>query len=110
MDFEREIKDKTTCDFDERWLQSMKDVCDDKGRTLLYAAVQSRNLMLTRDLLTMGYDVDTISTRCTPLHAAVAGNSIEIAKCLIEHGADINKRTTVSYCEKTPLLIALFYK
>lgn len=63
------------------------------GYQMLGLAAFFGHLALTTALLERGASVSTASSnaqRVTPLHSAVAGKYLEIARVLIAHGADVN--------------------
>ncbi|MGA2182615.1 MAG: ankyrin repeat domain-containing protein [Bryobacteraceae bacterium] len=63
------------------------------GWTPLHLAAFFGFADIAGDLLAAGADVKARSLnamRNTPLHAAVAGNSVAVTRALLEHGADVN--------------------
>ena len=58
-------------------------------------------------LLKMGADPNVSNTGYTLLHHAISRRQLELAKLLIDHGADINR--SECYNDHTPLHIATFY-
>ena len=73
------------------------------GATALHvAATGASNARAVSRLLECGCDVDaTFRKGQTPLHLAAAAGSVDIARVLLEHGADVNSRTVEGV---TPLL------
>ncbi|TMW64652.1 hypothetical protein Poli38472_011532 [Pythium oligandrum] len=73
--------------------------------TPLHIASQENHLSCVELLLAEGKaKVDESTTdRCTPLHLACQRGNTLVAKCLLDHGADVNARTL---SDETPLLKA----
>lgn len=63
----------------------------DELRTDLHFAAQDGDLRRLRELLLKGYDINSFDDiGKTPLHYAVAFERVEVARYLIEQGADVN--------------------
>lgn len=76
---------------------------------LLMEILQDRDVDVVRDLLADGYDPDVIDGTCgwTPLiHLMVHDPDLDIAKLLIDAGADVNFKTP--WPEVSPLRMATF--
>lgn len=71
--------------------------------TLLTKAIQHKDIDTFRFLLTKGIDINKIIKKdyytCTYLFEAVQERAYDIAKVLLQHGADLNLKP----CERTPL-------
>eukprot|EP00565_Helicotheca_tamesis_P000332 CAMPEP_0185740894 /NCGR_PEP_ID=MMETSP1171-20130828/38665_1 /TAXON_ID=374046 /ORGANISM="Helicotheca tamensis, Strain CCMP826" /LENGTH=914 /DNA_ID=CAMNT_0028412825 /DNA_START=214 /DNA_END=2956 /DNA_ORIENTATION=- len=77
---------------------------DEEGRTQLYIAARDGNLVTSRDLLSMGADIDkTANNGCAPLHLASQNGHTDVVEVLCSQGADLNKS---DYSGFTPLFIA----
>lgn len=77
------------------------EATDDYGRSMLYAAVDRRNLRTAKLLIARGADVHyTRPGGRSCLMEAASDGSYEIAQLLIERGADVNARGDEGY---TPL-------
>ena len=59
---------------------------------LLYAA-DRKNFKIVSLLIKAGSKIDNLSSYGTPLFRAVRKGALDIAKLLVKHGADINKKT-----------------
>lgn len=63
---------------------------------MLHEAVAENSFEPVRRMLTLGFDVNAMTSR-TPLHEAALHGHIEMAKLLIEHGADTKIRDPYHY-------------
>jgi formylglycine-generating enzyme required for sulfatase activity len=73
------------------------------GANSLHQAVRAKDLVTLESLLTTATDLnvdDTVKNGITPLHLAAASDFFPAAKLLIEHGADVNAKTSTGF---TPL-------
>jgi ankyrin repeat protein len=68
---------------------------DSKGRTPLYLAVVTNNVVAAKILLANGADPNVKPySGNTPLHLAADRNSIDLAALLLSYGADVNAHAT----------------
>ena len=71
----------------------------------LYLAVLSKNCELVKLLIERGAKTNILlSYKWTLLHFAAKDNSVDIARCLLEHGADINAKAADG---ETPMDVAI---
>lgn len=70
-----------------------------RGQTPLSLAAKEQNVPLVNYILSLDPDVNTNvkPSSLTPLHMAAFGGCFEIAKLLLEHGADPGARTSEGY-------------
>ena len=78
------------------------DVVTDSGRTLLYEAISSNNSVLACILLDEGADINQACYGSPPLLAAVCSGYLDVARLLLERGADIGVMGSRSYRDNTP--------
>lgn len=62
------------------------------------------DLESVRQMVAAGADVNCWDMGMSPLHAAIENGNVEVARFLLEHGADVNAVTPTGW---TPLLHAL---
>lgn len=63
-------------------------------------AIMDGDLETVKKMIDMGEDVNKKSLGMTPLHFAARYNRPEIAKILLEHGANVKKRCNKGYTVK----------
>jgi ankyrin repeat protein len=88
-----------------RWPEAIHEYTSD-GFTPLQLACFFGHYDIAAFLVAEGADIHAVAKNAMsiqPLHAAVAGQSAEIVKLLIEHGADANARQQSGF---TPLMAA----
>ncbi|MBN1974174.1 MAG: ankyrin repeat domain-containing protein [Sedimentisphaerales bacterium] len=89
--------------------QNRKEILDLFSRSVtistLHAAVKLKNMEKVKEFLDKGADVNEYENGDTPLLIAVNNDSNDIAKLLLEHGADPNIGDEGSY---TPLYYAIW--
>lgn len=80
---------------------------DSKGYTPLHYAAKFGHIDSARTLMQYKTELETYSTELeeTPLFTAVDQNQLEVARFLIEQGADVNTRTTDNF---SPLSVAMY--
>ena len=81
----------------------------DSGATILQVAIRAKNIEMTQLLLEYKADANTAfnnAGRTAPLHHMLRAGNAEIAKMLINNGADINARTRY---KETSLHLAVKY-
>jgi ankyrin repeat protein len=81
---------------------------NDYGATPLHAACKDNQRLVAKALLAAGGDVNAAaeSDGFTALHVVAANGFTELAKMLIEEGADIDTRATYVHGGCTPLYVA----
>ncbi len=82
------------------------------GKTLLHVAVEREDIMMVERLISLGakLDVKSYYTRSDinfPLQKAAQCGNVEIAKLLIDNGADINIREIKGICINSALHISI---
>ena len=82
---------------------------DIEGLTVMHKAVRECDVKLINSLISEGFDLNRRERlhNMTPLHIAMKGSNIAIARLLLEHGADANLAdydgyTAIGYYEITP--------
>jgi hypothetical protein len=89
----------------ERWPQAMHEYTSD-GFTPLQLACFFGHAAVAEYLVDQGADIHAVARNAMqvqPLHAAVAGQYVEIVKLLIAHGANVNAKQQSGF---TPLMAA----
>jgi len=86
------------------WVQQYMSLAHDPtvmdqglGMNALHAAVHHRHNPIVHTLLSHGYPIDRTAAEkwhnCTALHFAVATGCMDLVRILIDHGADLNRKT-----------------
>lgn len=92
---------------------SNKNPHNNEQRTPIHFASRGDQPAVIETLLKMSeVEVDTVDSKGnTPLHVAATEGSLEAAKILLSHGADINKKTYSNwgFGQRTPLYLAQYY-
>ncbi|KAL5287879.1 Wtrw family protein [Megaselia abdita] len=101
--------------FIKRWdiLEGLADLgadiyfCDQNGISALHLAAFSGCLTSANFLITKGVDVNLQPKCYTPLHCSAFGNSVEVAKLLLNNGALLTLDTNKPNCEESLLHCAV---
>jgi ankyrin repeat protein len=107
-DFEGNI---SLCEAMKGGHELVKKLLIDNGADISYAnvaplaifAVEKNDIQLLKDVMKLGGDIVTNSTKegTTALHAAVCEGNFEIVKFLVEQGADMDKQDKVGWTPRT---------
>uniref|UniRef100_T1H3H4 Uncharacterized protein n=1 Tax=Megaselia scalaris TaxID=36166 RepID=T1H3H4_MEGSC len=81
--------------------------CDQNGISALHLAAFSGCLTSANFLISKGVDVNLQPKCYTPLHCAAFGNSVEVAKLLLNNGALLTLDTNKPNCEESLLHCAV---
>ncbi|KAK2452947.1 potassium channel AKT1 [Trifolium repens] len=108
QDFEGNI---SLCEAMKGGHELVKKLLIDNGADISYAnvaplaifAVEKNDIQLLKDVMKLGGDIVTNSTKegTTALHAAVCEGNFEIVKFLVEQGADMDKQDKVGWTPRT---------
>ncbi|KAL7299809.1 hypothetical protein TKK_0007551 [Trichogramma kaykai] len=95
--------------FDYFFATSRENHRDAGGYSYLHAACVAGELAMVRRYLEQGADVNEKTHRSTPLRIATHLRYVDVARCLLDHGADLEGSTLLHSLARTQMCSCLEY-